>query len=259
MKAMPNKKPKNLIKLGDIYQLGEHRLLCGSATDIESVQKLIGKEKIAAIICDPPYGVSYTESKANFGSVQVNKNILNDNITSEFDYTVFTKDWLSPAVKHLTRKNSIYIFNGDTMLFALREGMKQVGINFSQLLIWVKNHVVVGRKDYLPMHELIAYGWYGTHEFKRSKDKSVLFYPKPHSSPLHPTQKPVGLIRKIILNSTKTGDIIYDPFGGSGTTLIASEQTQRKCLMVEFDLEYCQTIILRFEKMSGKVSKKLTG
>ncbi len=255
---MPNKKPKNLIKLGDIYQLGAHRLLCGSATDTALVQKLIGTDKIAAVICDPPYGVSYTESKVNFGTVQVNKNILNDNITSETEYTTFTKDWLTPAVKHLTRKNSIYIFNGDTMLFALREGLKQVGVNFCQLLIWIKNHVVVGRKDYLPMHELIAYGWYGTHQFQRSKDKSVLFYPKPHSSPLHPTQKPVGLIRKIILNSTKTRDIIYDPFGGSGTTLIACEQTQRKCLMVEFDVEYCQTIIARFEKLTGKVAEKLT-
>jgi DNA modification methylase len=137
--------------------------------------------------------------------------------------------------------------------------MKKVGVNFSQLLIWIKNHVVVGRKDYLPMHELIAYGWYGTHEFKRSKDKSVLYYPKPHSSPLHPTQKPVGLIRKIILNCTKTGDIVYDPFGGSGTTLIASEQTGRKCLMIEMDLEYCQTIITRFETLTGKQAKKLTG
>lgn len=259
MKTMLNKKQKNLIKLGDIYALGEHRLLCGSATDFESVQKLIGKEKLAAIICDPPYGISYVESKANFGSVQVNKNIINDNITSEFDYTVFTKDWLVPVVKHLARKNSVYIFNCDKMLFALREGMKEVGINFSQLLIWIKNHVVIGRKDYLPMHELIAYGWYGTHEFKRSKDKSVLFYPKPHSSPLHPTQKPVGLIRKIILNSTSTGDSVYDPFGGSGTTLIACEQTQRKCLMVEMDLDYCQTIINRFEKLTGKRAKKLSG
>ena len=126
--------------------------------------------------------------------------------------------------------------------------MKQAGIHFSQLLIWIKSHAVIGRKDYLPMHELIAYGWYGDHIFKKSQDKSVLFCPKPNKSPLHATQKPLSLMRRLILNSTSIGDTIYEPCAGSGTTGIACEQTKRKSVMVELDIGYCQTILDRFER-----------
>ena len=109
------------------------------------------------------------------------------------------------------------------MIFALKDGMADAGFRLAQILIWIKNNQVIGRRDYLAKHELIAYGWYGTHQFYKSKDKSVLFYPKPNVSPLHPTTKPAGLIRRLILNSSSIGDIIYDPFAGSGTTLIACE------------------------------------
>jgi DNA modification methylase len=142
------------------------------------------------------------------------------------------------------------------MLFALRDGMQQAGIKFAQLLIWVKNHVVVGRKDYLPAHELIAYGWHGTHDFKKSKDKSILFYPKPNKSPLHPTQKPVGLLRRLILNSTNIGDVIYDSFGGSGSTALAAEQVKRKSILIERDEEYCRVIIDRLEKLLNLKAQK---
>jgi DNA modification methylase len=100
-------------------------------------------------------------------------------------------------------------------------------------------------------HELIATGWYGSHKFYKSKDKSVLFAPKPKKSSLHPTTKPVSLLRKVILNSTQINDIIYDPFAGSGSLLIACEQTKRKCLLVEIDLEYCQTIINTYNKLAS--------
>lgn len=256
MRPLQTTKQKNSIKVGDIFQLGDHWLLCGDATDQESIKKFLRKDKVNLILADPPYGISYTQNKAGFSKVKVNKEIINDDISSEFDYTVFTKDWLQPIIPYLTRKNAVYIFNSDKMLFALREGMKQVDINFSQLVIWVKNHSVVGRKDYLPMHELIAYGWHGTHLFHKGKDKSVLFYPKPHSSSLHPTTKPVPLLRHLILNSTKIGDVVYDCFGGSGSTLIACEQTRRKCFIVELDPEYCQTIITRYEKITGLKAKK---
>lgn len=107
------------------------------------------------------------------------------------------------------------------------------------------------------MHELIAYGWSGTHAFRKAKDKSILFCPKPSKSALHPTQKPVSLLRRLILNSTDLGDIVYDCFAGSGSTGIACEQTKRKCVMVEFDPEYCQTILDRFEKTFGIKAKHL--
>ena len=245
------KKQSNPVNPGDIFQLGEHRLACGSSADEALVKKLIGDEKVDLILTDPPYGIAYTQSKAGFSTIKVAKDIQNDEIVSERAYTEFTKDWIAPVTPMLSKKNSVYIFNCDKMLFALRDGMEAEGIKFSQLLIWVKNNAVLGRKDYLPQHELIAYGWHGTHKFARSQDKSVLFYPKPARSVLHPTMKPIPLLRNLILNSSRTGDVVYDPFGGSGSTLIAAEQTKRRCLMIEIDPEYCRTIIERHEKLTG--------
>lgn len=246
------------IKAGDIFQLGNHRLLCGDARDSDSIKKLVGKEKIDMICTDVPYGISYVASKNGFKQkLAKSKNIENDEFQSDEEYRKFTREWLETVTEYLQKKNSVYIFNCDKMIFALREGMQDADIYFSQLLIWVKSQAVIGRKDYLPMNELIAYGWFGTHEFRKGKDKSVLFAPKPAKSKLHPTMKPLSLIRRMILNSTKIGDVVYDPFGGSGTCLIASEQTRRKCLMVEIDPEYCQTIIERFERYSGLKAKKL--
>jgi len=137
------------------------------------------------------------------------------------------------------------------MVWSLREGMVEAGFKLAQLLVWVKSQSVVGRLDYAPQHELIVYGWRGTHAFRRSKDKSVLFYPRPSKSKFHPTTKPVGLIRRLILNSTKTGDVVFDGFLGSGTTLLACEHTKRKCVAVELDEEYCLTVIRRWEALTG--------
>jgi site-specific DNA-methyltransferase (adenine-specific) len=134
--------------------------------------------------------------------------------------------------------------------------MVEAGMKFAQLLIWVKTHAVIGRMDYAPQHELIAYGWFGTHEFLKSKDKSVLVCPRPNKSAMHPTTKPLDLIRRLILNSTRIGDVVYDGFLGSGTTLLACEQTKRVCIGVELDPEYCQTIIFRFEKLTGLKAEK---
>jgi DNA modification methylase len=255
---MQTSKPKNLIKYGDLFELGNHLLLCGDAKDKNMMSKLIGNNKIKAIISDPPYAVNYVDSKKGFKqTIAKPKDIIGDQFRSEDDYRKFTKDWLDCVIPHLERKNSIYIFNCDKMIFALRQGMVDAGLYFSQLLIWIKSHAVVGRKDYLPQHELIAYGWKGTHEFMKAKDKSVLFAPKPNKSTLHPTMKPISLLRKIILNCTNVGDFVYDPFGGSGSLLIASEQTKRRCLMAELDPEYCQTIIDRFEKLTGVKAKKI--
>ena len=111
--------------------------------------------------------------------------------------------------------------------------------------------------DYLPQHELILYGWKGTHDFKRGKDKSVVFEPKPSRSTLHPTMKPVGLLRRLILNSTAVGDTVYDPFGGSGSTLIACEQVKRRCRMIELDQKYVDVIIKRWQNLTNKKATHL--
>jgi len=244
-------KQEKLIKLGDIIELGPHRLLCGDSSDINSVKKLIGKDKIDLVLTDPPYGIAYTESKAGFSqSLAKPKEIQNDHLQSEEEYIQFSEKWLKILIPFLNNKNTIYIFNSDKMIFALRQALINVGIYFSQLLIWIKSNAVVGRLDYLPQHELLAYCWYGRHAFKKSKDKSVLFCPKPSKSKLHPTQKPISLLRRLILNSSKVGDVVFDPFGGSGSTLIACHQTKRKCLMIEIDQEYCETIRRKYYEIN---------
>lgn len=246
------------IQYGDKFQIGDHVLVNGDALDPKIVAKAIGKNKINAFISDIPYGVDYTASKKNFSKVKVDKDILNDGFVSEKQYAKFVEDLINPVVPYLTRKNSFYIFNCDKQVFALKEGMEKAGVNFGQLIIWVKGQPVIGRKDYLPMHELIAFGWHGVHEFKKAKDKSVIFCPKPSKSTLHPTQKPVSLMRRLILNSTSIGDVVYEPCAGSGTTGIACEQTKRKCVMIELDPEYCRTIIERFEKLGVRAKRVAT-
>ena len=239
------------IKKGDLITLGDHLLLCGDSTNKNEIEKLIQNKKVILILTDPPYGVAYVESKNGLNTTKnIHKEIANDQLQSEQSYQTFTQLWLGAVKPFLSPKNSFYIFNSDRMLFALKNALDVSNFKFCQLLIWIKNHAVIGRLDYLPQHELIAYGWFGTHKFFKSKDKSVLFFPKPQKSSLHPTMKPISLLRHLILNSSQIGEYIYDPFGGSGSTLIACEQTKRKCLMVELDPNYCQIIIDRFQKMN---------
>lgn len=246
------------IKSGDLFALGEHRLICGDATDVQIVKKLVGEQLIGVVLTDVPYGVGYVESKQDFTqSVAKQKIIANDQSQTNVQYQRFMQAWIRAVKPYLANKNSFYVFNSDKMLFALEDAFTAEGIKFGQLLIWIKNSAVVGRLDYLPQHELIAYGWHGKHKFVKSKDKSVLFYPKPNKSVLHPTMKPIGLLRRLILNSSNRGETVYDCFGGSGSTLIACEQTKRRCLMVELDPEYCQTIIDRWQKLTGEKARQL--
>ena len=239
------------ITIGDLFQLGTHRLLVGDAKDAKAVKRLLGDERVNLILSDPPYGVAYVEGKENFTGRTDRRAIQNDHEQTEEEYRQFTKEWMVAVHPFLAEKNACYIFNSDRMVLALREGMRDAGYRFTQLLIWAKTHSVVGRMDYHVQHEVIAYGWSGTHEFMKAKDRSLLLYPKPTRSLLHPTMKPVGLLRRLLLNSSRINDLIYDPFGGSGSTLIAAEDTKRRCAMIELDPEYCRVIIARFEKHSG--------
>ena len=242
-----------------IYKLGEHVIAQGDSTDPEFVSRLTKDISIRAVIADPPYGVAYVENKDWVGlrgasmvnTIKGRKKIAGDQLQTEQEYADFTRKWIEAVKPNLAPKNSFYIFNSDWMICALREGMKSAGLYYSQLIIWVKNSIVLGRKDYNPQHELIAYGWYGTHKFERGKAKSVLFCPKPVKAKLHPTMKPVELLRKLIANSTKTGEWVYDPFLGSGSTLIACEHLGRRCLGIELDEGYVRTAVARWEKLTG--------
>lgn len=258
MKNSPEPKPSFSVNPGDIFKLGEHRLACGDAKDRALVRTLLAGAQPNLILTDPPYGIDYVSSKIGIADhLSKPKTILNDHAQSDAEYSDFTRDWLLPVKEHLTKKNAYYIFNSDKMIFSLREGLLEAGFKFTQLLIWVKTHSIIGRMDYLPQHELVAYGWCGTHLFQRSKDKSVLIHPKPHKSKLHPTMKPIGLLRTLLLNSSKIGGVVYDPFGGSGSTLIACEQTKRRAYLIELDPEYCRTIITRYETLTGTKAVKI--
>jgi DNA modification methylase len=246
----------NSIKPGQIVRLGNHILGCGDSRDKDFVRKVVGVRKIKSVNSDPPYGVEVAGSSAGFKKLSKDKAIANDHLQTDAEYAAFTREWIEAVKPHLARKNSFYIFNSDKMVFALREGMLQAGVKFGQLIVWVKTQAVIGRLDYAPQHELVAYGWHGTHEFLKGKDKSVIVYPRPSRSPFHPTTKPVPLIRQLILNSTRIGDVVYDGFLGSGTCLLACEQTKRVCIGIEIDPEYCRTTIDRFVKLTGVKPEK---
>lgn len=258
MNNSPTQKQENLIKPGQIFALGEHRLAFGSCADSDLIRRIIGTDKINLGILDPPYACSLVKSKNGFmQKLSKDKDIINDHEQSDQQYAEFTQSWINAMKPYLASKNSVFIFNSDKMIFSLREAILKSGLKFGQLLIWIKNHAPVGRLDYLPMHELIAYCWFGAHKFYKHKDKSVLYCPKPNKSKFHPSTKPSSLIRRLILNNSKIGDVVYDGFGGSGTTLLCAEETKRKCLMVELDEEYVNTTIARWEKLTGQKAKVL--
>ncbi|MDR0462709.1 MAG: site-specific DNA-methyltransferase [Pseudomonadales bacterium] len=245
------------IKQGQIIGLSEHRLAVGDCRDPYLIEKLLGGETIDLLLTDPPYSCGYVEGKAGFSQISKDKVIANDEEKTEEQYREFSSQWLTALVPHLANKNTFYIFQSDRMVFALKKSLDDNDFKLAQLLVWIKNQPVMNRLDYLGQHESIAYGWRGSHKFRKSKDKTVLFYPRPSCSRLHPTMKPVGLLRRLILNSSKIGDIVFDGFLGSGSTLLASEQTKRRCFGVELDIEYCQTIIDRWEKLTGQKARVL--
>jgi DNA modification methylase len=247
------------VNKGDIFEIAGHRIACGSSLDASFVAKVISNNKVRAVITDPPYGVAYVENKKDIAKLGVKnpKVIVGDQLQSESEYITFTKTWIENILPHLDIYNTFHIFNSDTMFLALRTGMQFANVHFSQMLVWIKNQPVMGMKDYLSQFEVIAYGWYGKHKTERSKAKSLLYYPKPAKSKLHSTQKPVGLLRKIIPNVTKIGDYVYDAFLGSGTTAVACEHLGRKCIGIEIDPEYVEICILRLEKLTDQKVVKI--
>lgn len=240
------------IEVGRVIKLGQHRIICGDSTDPKVVDKLLRDTKVNVWLTDEPYGIAVVESKQDFTGGSRHRKIQNDQLQSEVEHKAFIKNWIKPVLPYLEKKNSCYFFNSDKMVFALREAMIECGLKFSQLIVWIKSQPVIGRLDYLPQHELIAYGWYGTHRFRHSKSKSVLFCPKPSKSRLHPTMKPVALLRHLILNSSEIGDMVLDNFLGSGSTLIACENTKRRCYGIELDPEYIKVTIQRWQKLTGQ-------
>lgn len=252
-------------KKGDIWQLGEHRLMCGDSTVITDVEKLMNGEKADMVFTDPPYGVSYAEKNAFLNSVGTGHRLTNA-IENDSKKPTEMYDFWVESFKNIyaftTDKVSYYITapqGGDLLL--LLQAIRDCGFALKHQLIWNKNNHVLGRCDYNYKHDPIIYGWKldGTHTFygKGKMKTSVWDFPKPHQSKLHPTMKPVELIVEALLNSSKQDDIVIDLFGGSGSTLIACEQLKRKCRMMELDPHYCDVIITRWENLTGKQSQRI--
>lgn len=250
---------------GEIYQLGNHRLMCGDSTDENDVQKLMGGEKADLIVTDPPYGVSYTEKNEYLNSFvaakRLTKAIENDSKTPEEMYEFWFKVF-GNLHANTTNEAAYYITapqGGDLLL--LLQSVRDSGFQLKHILCWNKNNHVLGRCDYNYKHEPIVYGWKqkGTHHFYGAgKFKtSVWDIPKPLKNDLHPTMKPIELIAECLLDCSIEGQSVLDLFGGSGTTLIACEQLNRKCRMMELDPHYCDVIIARWEKLTGKKAVKL--
>ena len=259
----PDKPVETVCKKGDIWKLGNHRLMCGDSTDAGDVALLMDGEKADLFLTDPPYGVSYTDKNEYLNSLgtghRLTKRIENDHLTED-DMFEFWKKVFANAYEATAQQMSYYVFGaqgGDLLLLLL--SLKETKLMPKHGLVWVKNNHVLGRCDYNYKHEPITYGWKidGTHKFYGGFQTSVLEFDKPLKSELHPTMKPVPLISKLIENSSKENDIVLDLFGGSGTTLIAAEQLNRKCYIMELDPHYCDVIIARWENLTGKKAEKL--
>lgn len=274
------KEPKS--KLGDIYQLGRHRLMCGSATEPDDVMALTGGEMMDLCVTDPPYNVNYEGSAG-----KIENDNMDDNSFYEFLY-----EFYSNMLNTLKEGGAYYIFHADTEGLNFRKALKDAGGQTKQALIWVKNALVLGRQDYQWKHEPCLYGWkngaghYFTKDRKQttvfedkidldklSKDElkdmikdiladklpvTVIHEDKPLRSDLHPTMKPIKLIARLINNSSKRGENVIDFFGGSGSTLIACEQLNRTCYTMELDPRFVDVIINRWEQLTGEKAVKIS-
>jgi site-specific DNA-methyltransferase (adenine-specific) len=261
---IPERAPA-VCKLGDIWQLGDHRLMCGDSTSLESVEKLMNGEKADLWLTDPPYGVGM-EAREKSSSSWVNKKRINKQITNDdkpiSEMKTFWTNCATAAFGACSEKAAYYWFacqGGDQMMMMMMS-LGEGGWQVKHELMWLKDQMVFGRADYHYKHEPILYGWKRkcSHEWHGDrKQTSVLECKRPRSSELHPTMKPIELLEPLLANSTKPEQGVLDLFGGSGSTLIACEKTNRRCFMMEIDPHYCDVIIARFEKYTGKKAKRI--
>ena len=289
-------------RIGDIYQLGNHRLMCGDSTDPEMVAALMAGEKADLMVTDPPYNIGLGGDDS--GAAQSNDKIsearkhqedgaflLNDNL-GEKEFVEFLTKAMRNAKDALREGGAFYVWYATRTTEQFLAGMHQAGLEVKQILIWVKGHFTLGRQDYQWQHEPCLYGWKegAGHYFLDNRKQStviedvmpdfskmkkgemeqllreiyaeemptdVIREAKPNVSELHPTMKPIKLIARQIRNSSQPGNLVLDLFGGSGTTMMACEQMDRRCFMMEFDPHYADVIVDRWEKMTGREALKI--
>jgi site-specific DNA-methyltransferase (adenine-specific) len=243
------------IVLGDLFEMGQHRLLCGDSTNTDEYEKLFNGHLADLVVTDPPYNVEYV------GKTKQSLTIQNDK-QSDSEFYQFLYDFYTALGAYTKAGGAWYVWHADSEGANFRLAMKNAGIEVRQCLIWVKNTLVMGRQDYHWKHEPCLYGWKtgAAHGwYSDRKQTTVLQFDRPTRSAEHPTMKPVELIAYQIGNSSKQGDIVADAFLGSGTTMVASHQLNRKCYGMELDPKYCQVIVDRMLKLDPTLEVKLNG
>lgn len=238
---------------GDIWVLGNHRLICGDSTKSETIKKLMDGKEADLLLTDPPYNVSYE------GGTQDKLTIQNDNMSDTAFYE-FLKAAFTTADTVMREGAGFYIWHADSEGLNFRKACNYAGWKVRQCLIWAKNSIVLGRQDYQWKHEPCLYGWKSgaAHYFIDDRTQStVLEYNKPLRNGEHPTMKPLSMISRLVHNSSKKGEIVLDTFGGSGTTLVACDELDRVCYMCELDPKYCDVIIKRWETLTGEKAVRI--
>lgn len=233
-----------ITKAGDLWLLGNHRLYCGDSTKEDTFTMLMDGKQANLVVTDPPYNVNYEGGAGK---------IKNDNMTNEAFYQ-FLFDAFSNTEKVMAQDASIYIFHADTEGLNFRKAFSNAGFYLSGTCIWKKQSLVLGRSPYQWQHEPVLFGWKkkGKHQWYTGRKESTIWeFDKPKKNAEHPTMKPVSLIAYPIFNSSLSNCIVLDPFGGSGSTLIASEQTKRICYTVELDEKFCDVIVKRYIEQVG--------
>lgn len=246
---------KSDIVLGDLIEIGQHRLLCGDSTQTDTFQKLFENELADLVVTDPPYNVAYE------GKTKDALTIQNDNMSND-EFYQFLYDFYTALAAFTKKGGAWYVWHADSEGANFRLAMKNAGIMVKQCLIWVKNSMVMGRQDYQWRHEPCLYGWKegASHVwYSDRKQTTILEFQRPSRNAEHPTMKPVELIAYQIKNSSKEGDLVADAFGGSGTTMVASHQLGRRARLVEYDPKYCQVIVNRMMKLDPSLEVKING
>jgi DNA modification methylase len=243
------------IVIGDLFEIGEHRLLCGDSTQTDTFEKLMQGELADMVVTDPPYNVSYE------GGTKEKLTISNDSMGDNEFYT-FLYDFYSALTTVVKKGGAIYVWHSSSEVINFAKAMVDAGWLMKQQLIWAKSSMIMGRQDYQWKHEPCLYGWLegASHNwYSDRKQTTIIEFDRPSRNAEHPTMKPIGLFGYQIENSSKQGDIVIDAFGGSGTTMVACEQLNRKSRIIEFDPKYCQVIIDRMIKLNPSITIKLNG
>jgi site-specific DNA-methyltransferase (adenine-specific) len=248
--------PDNLkvdVVLGDLIEIGEHRLLCGDSTASDQVAKLMNGEKADMAHTDPPYNINYE------GGTKKRDKIANDKLD---DFPQFLYDAYITLSTALKKGGAIYVWHASTETHNFIQQFLNAGFLFKSYIVWNKNNSTFGRSDYHWKHEPCIYGWLdgGSHNwYGNRKQTTVWDMDRPSRSDEHPTMKPIHLCTKPIENSSKVGDVIIDTFLGSGSTMVAAHQLKRKCYGMELDPKYCQVIIDRMRKLDSSLEVKING